>query len=285
MNRQASIQLMLMLGLDIIFAICGIFLNILVVVSFTVSSHLRKKLSNFMIMVLSMLDLAAVVVKSPIITIYLISWLNEEHEFLKKLDIYNHFGNIFVGSSLVALIVMNVERYFGVCYPIFHHTSVTRSRLLTLLVILSIVHAVIIIFSTNDFLISFPMGLAIFMVILFPPLFFINYKLFKISRKARRYNAVSPDVRQKINLKSISTCLLAVACLLLLSIPLIFYTALGLAQTSASNDTKLGFYWSGIAVSMNSTFNSLIFFWKNKVLRAEALKVLKTLKDRFPLSK
>lgn len=264
-----------MLALNVIFAICGIFLNTLVVVSFSASSHLRKKLSNFMIMVLSVLDMVAVVVKSPIITIYLISWLNEEHEFLKKLDIYNHFGNIFVGSSLVALIVMNVERYLGVCYPLFHHTSVTRSGLLTLLVILSILHAAIVIFSTDDFLITFPMGVAIFMVILFPPLLFINYKLIKISRKARRYNEVSPDVRRNVNLKSISTCLLAVACLVLLSIPLIFYTALGLAKTETSRNTKLGFYWSGIAVSMNSTFNSLIFFWNNKVLRTEAFKVLK----------
>ena len=280
MDSEVSIQLILMLVFNTIFAVCGIFLNTLVVVSFGVSSHLRKKLSNFMIMVLSMLDLIAIVVKSPIITVYLISWLNEEYDLLKKIDIYNHFGNIFVGNSLVALIVMNVERYFGVCYPFFHHTSVTRSRLLTLLVILSIVHAAIVMFSTNDFLITFPMGVAIFMVILFPPLLFINYKLFWISRKRRR-NAVSPDARLKVNLKSISTCLLAVACLLLLSIPLIFYTALGLAKTSTSNSTKLGFYWSGIAVAMNSTFNSLIFFWKNKALRTEATRVLKTLKDRL----
>ena len=281
MNSEVSIQLILMLALNVIFAIWGIFLNTLVVVSFSVSSHLRKKLSNFMIMVLSMFDLAAVVIKSPIITIYLIFWLNEKHDFLKRLDIYNHFGNIFVGSSLVALIVMNVERYLGVCYPLFHHTSVTRSRLLILLVILSILHAAIVVFSTDDFFITFPMGIAIFMVILFPPLLFINYKLFKISRKARRYNKVSPDIRRNMNLKSISTCLLAVACLVLLSVPLIFYTALGLATTATSINTKLGFYWSGIAVSMNSTFNSLIFFWKNKVLRTEAIKVLKRLKDRF----
>ena len=129
---------------------------------------------HLVMIILSMLDLAAVVIKSPIIMIYQIFWLNEKHDFLKRLDIYNHFGNIFVGSSLVALIVMNVERYLGVCYPLFHHTSVTRSRLLMLLVILSILHAAIVIFSTDDFLITFPMVIAIFMVIFFPPLLHVH---------------------------------------------------------------------------------------------------------------
>jgi hypothetical protein len=31
---------------------------------------------------------------------------------------------------------------------------------------------------------------------------------------------------------------------------------------------------------MNCTFNCLIFFWKNKVLRAEGLKVWKSMKIR-----
>ncbi len=32
--------------------------------------------------------------------------------------------------------------------------------------------------------------------------------------------------------------------------------------------------------AMNSSFNSLIFFWKNKILRAEGMKILNTMKGR-----
>jgi hypothetical protein len=39
--------------------------------------------------------------------------------------------------------------------------------------------------------------------------------------------------------------------------------------------------WSSSVWAMNSTFNSLIFFWKNKVLRTEGVKILKTLKYRI----
>jgi hypothetical protein len=37
-------------------------------------------------------------------------------------------------------------------------------------------------------------------------------------------------------------------------------------------------FWAKTITLMNCTFNSLIFYWKNKVLRTEGLKVLKSLK-------
>jgi hypothetical protein len=36
--------------------------------------------------------------------------------------------------------------------------------------------------------------------------------------------------------------------------------------------------WSGTIALMNCTYNCLIFYWKNKVLRTEGWKVLKSLK-------
>jgi hypothetical protein len=43
------------------------------------------------------------------------------------------------GFSLFTLLVMNFDRYLATSYPIFHRTSVTKGRLLTLLAILIIV--------------------------------------------------------------------------------------------------------------------------------------------------
>jgi hypothetical protein len=36
--------------------------------------------------------------------------------------------------------------------------------------------------------------------------------------------------------------------------------------------------WGSTLLSMNSTFNCLIFYWKNKILRQEGMKILKGLK-------
>ena len=276
------IQLIFLCVVNVTFTFFGIILNTLVIVSLLKSSQLRKKLCNFMIMVLSCLDLVTVITSHPVLVLQLVLWLNERHDLAAKMNIYLHFTCVFLGFSLLALLVMNIERYLGVYYPIFHRTSVTRRRLLTLLAILFILPTKLIILSTNDLVISFPVALIIFIAIVYPPLVYINYKLFKISRKVRRNNIMSSEVKRKVNTKSISTCLLVVACLMLLTISSSWYLALSfVSRKTTSKNVRLSFLWGNTIYTMNSTFNSLIFFWKNKVLRTEAIKLLKTLKDRL----
>jgi hypothetical protein len=276
------IQLIFLCVVNVTFTFSGIILNTLVIVCLLKSSRLRKKLCNFMILVLSCLDLVTVITSHPVLVLQLVLWLNERHDLAAKMNIYLHFTCVFLGFSLLALLVMNIERYLGVYYPIFHRTSVTRRRLLTLLAILFILPTKLIILSTNDLVISFPVALIIFIAIVYPPLVYINYKLFKISRKVRRNNIMSSEVKRKVNTKSISTCLLVVACLMLLTISSSWYLALSFVSLkSTSKNVRLSFIWGNTIYTMNSTFNSLIFFWKNKVLRTEAIKLLKTLKDRL----
>jgi hypothetical protein len=54
-----------------------------------------------------------------------------------------------------------------------------------------------------------------------------------------------------------------------------------LVENSTTTNARLSLVWSSSVWAMNSTFNSLIFFWKNKVLRTEGVKILKTLKYRI----
>ena len=114
---------------------------------------------------------------------------------------------------------LSIERYLGAYYPIFHRTSVTKRRLLTLLTILLTLHTTLRTISAMDMIISRVTSLIIFIITLFFPLMYLNFKLFKISREVHRRNETSPEKRTTINLKSISTCLLVVACLVVLSIP------------------------------------------------------------------
>ena len=118
---------------------------------------------------------------------------------------------------------LSIERYLGAYYPIFHRTSVTKRRLLTLLTILLTLHTTLRTISAMDMIISRVTSLIIFVITLFFPLMYLNFKLFKICREVHRRNETSPEKRTIINLKSISTCLLVVACLVVLSIPTSVY--------------------------------------------------------------
>ena len=265
---------------NIIFTFSGIISNTLVIISFWKSSQLQKKLCHFMIVVLSFFDLVTVVTIYPGILLYLVSWLREDYDLLLKMRIYLHNFEGILGVSFLALLVMNIERYLGTYYPIFHHTFVTKRRLLTLLAILLIPTTVIYIISRNGFLIQDTVYLMIFIALYFLPFIFVNFKLFIIARKVHRERAVLPGRRTRINSKNVSTGLWAVACLTLSFIPNSFYIAFSLAEKSIST-VRLSFIWALTSVTINSTLNSLIFFWKNKVLRTEGMNILRTLKHRL----
>jgi hypothetical protein len=130
-------------------------LNSLVILSFWRSVQLRKKLCYFMIMVLSCSDLLAVLTNNSLMTLISMAWLTG------KLDVNARWPHISLAStgiffefSFFALLVMNFDRYLATSYPIFHRTSVTKGRLLTLLAILIIVAITLKVISVNDFVIS-----------------------------------------------------------------------------------------------------------------------------------
>jgi hypothetical protein len=205
-----------------------------------------------------------------------------------KLDVNARWAHIsqrsttmFTASSLYALLVMNFDRYLATYYPIFHRTSVTKGRLLTLLAILIIVEAILRAMSVNDLLISDQMHDVIFSILFIPAMLFINYKLFLVVRKSRKNKRISPEIKKTFSLKNISSCLLAVACVVVFSIPLVIYIGLTIHSTETTytlDNATLAALWAKTMALMNGTFNCLIFYWKNKVLRTEGLKVLKSIK-------
>ena len=287
MDPKVYIQSIFLCIVNVIFTCAGTFLNLLVIVSFWRSSaYLRSKLYYFIIMVLSFFDFLVVITNHPLLILRLVLWLKEKNYLLAMVQIYEHFSNVFIGFSIMVLLVMSIERYLGAYYPFFHRTSLTRRRLLTLLAVLFLVPFTLTMISVNDWVTSFAVVLGIFFLIVFPPFLFFNYKLFMISRKVRRdiarrrNSASSPETSTlHVNLRNISTCLLSVGCLLLMYFPAFFFIAFNFAEKSTSENTRMSKFWTSTVANANSTMNCLIFFWKNDILRREGMKAVKALKD------
>ena len=247
--------------------------------------QLRKKVCYFMIMVLSCCDLLAAVTNHPIMATIALLYMTG------KLDINAEWPyhatratNIFLALSLLALLVMNFDRYLATSYPLFHRTSVTKGRLLTLFAILVIIDVAFRVLSFNDSVISYRVYILIAFVVFSPPMLFFNYKLLLVVRKNSKDNRASPEIKKSFSLKNISSCLLAVACFVTLAIPVIVYLGLRINSKldvlSLESLTAVVRYLATTVVAMNSSVNCLIFFWKNKVLRSEGSKVLKSMKIR-----
>ena len=195
--------------------------------------------------------------------------------------ISSRFTAVFNSFSLLALLVMNFDRYLATSYPIFHRTSVTTGRLLILLAILITMETTLVVLSFNDFIIPYQLVLLTCIIIIFTPMFFINYKLFAVARKNGRNNGTSPEMKNTFSLKNISSCLLAVACFVVLSIPVFVYIGLSITSTAKSftfDNAILAGLWASTIAAMNSTCNCLIFYWKNKILRTKGMKVIKGMK-------
>jgi hypothetical protein len=233
-------------------------------------------------MVLSCCDLLTVLTNNPLMALSMMSWLTG------KLDVNARWAHnsltstgIFLGFSLFALLVMNFDRYLATSYPIFHRTSVTKGRLLTLLAILIVVEITLAVMSVNDLVITLQVHVLILCILLIPPMLFINYKLYLVVRKSRKNKRISPEMKKAFSLKNISSCLLVVACVVVVCIP--GFVSIGLRikspeTTNILDNGTLAAMWTRTILLMNCTFNCLIFYWKIKVLRTEGLKVLKSLK-------
>ena len=268
MELSSFINMILIFVLNVLFFVSGICLNSLVILSFRRSAQIRKKLCYFMIMILSCCDLLAVLTNNPLVAVITMLWLTG------NLDIYPSWAVIPLSLSsfslvisLVALLIMNFNRYLATYYPIFHRTSVTKGKLLTLFVILSILELILELIPVKDEMLAL-----LVLITLFPPMLLINYKLFIIVRKSRRNHGISPEM------KNIWSCLLAVACILVLYIPWAVYIGLGINSketTTLSDNGNLARLWGRTFASMNSTCNCLIFYWKNKILRTEGMKLIK----------
>ena len=275
------ISLIFIFALNVLFFFAGICLNSLVIVSFWRSTQLPKKLCYFMIMILSCCDIIAVLTNNPLLALIATLWLSERfHALPKWLDNSALWSNIFLGFSLAALLVMNFDRYLATSYPLFHRTSVTKRKLLTLLGILIAVEMTLCLMVRMD-VISAAVFVLICFVIVFPPTLFINYKLYTVARKNRRNKLISPHMKKSFSWKNISSCLLAVACFVALWIPAFAYIDLRMTSKeilSTLTNVQLVRLWAKTIASMNSTFNCLIFYWKNKTLRTEGMKVIKSMK-------
>ena len=205
--------------LNVLFFFPGICLNSLVMISFWRSAQLRKKLCYFMIMVLSYCDLLVIVTNHPLTAIIALFLLTGYFTVTPGwVSISVRIAALTSVFSTLALLVMNFDRYLAICHPIFHRTSVTKRRLLFLVVTLIVVEATFGVLSANELVIPFSVHVLIFCAYSIPLPLFINCKLFAVAWKSRRKSRTFLQMR-KTSLNMLSSCLLAVACFVIMSIP------------------------------------------------------------------
>ena len=259
------------------FTLAGIFLNSVVIISLWKSSQLRRKTCYFMILALSCFDLGVVLVGHPTAILQSVAWSFNDNTAAQINNILKHIYEILQAFAFCALLTMNIDRYLAIVHPFFYQASVTKRKLMKLLLLLQLLCLVPIVMYSIQQLEKFayviiPLLIAIALFLLF----FMNCRILLITRRKRR--ATHCTTKPMPVTKGKSSCLLVVACFFVCSAPLVIYKVFIAISGTIHQDFRIFWFWAVTVATMNSSLNCVIFAWRNRILYTEIKKTLTGIK-------
>ncbi|XP_046841240.1 cannabinoid receptor type 1A-like [Xenia sp. Carnegie-2017] len=288
-----------------ILAVLGTFLNALVVSVFWKTAKLRNKVTYFMIMLLCCIDLCVTVVVHPFHLVNSIAEMTQTARCAYKM-IYHVSTVMLSGMSYLTFFVMNVERYLSICRPFFHMRNVTRERCLMTCIFLwavCIVTAVVPLFGVDIQIFVTTLSLMVL-----GGTFFIYVSIYRVANSGLNSRAARTSMHQSQDTYSVTIeentsvieshgpgnstspkkavsflhdiqlakmYLIVVFSTILLNLPNALVLALFTGRVKSVDGVVQVKIWTLTLVAMNSTFNSLIFFWANDRLRDEGKRLTK----------
>ena len=277
-NKMYELNQIAILVMNGILIFSTISLNGISVITIRKSSQLRSKICYFIILLQSIIDLSVGVLTIPLFIYYLIvPFLNTANCTLLIFAVRTLF--LPIGLSISTLSAMTLERYIGVLHPFQYKTKVTKKRILIyvcghgLIFISVIAHS----FRSPAMVVIYTRG---WVCVHFALTAFVYSRIYLVIRKLIRSEkrpvgeSDGSQVRKQIIRESrrARSCFLVILCFFLLLLPVVFSR---LAFTVGTVDYVVYYNWSLTMIFLNSSINSVIFFWTKTLLRKEALKTLK----------
>jgi hypothetical protein len=260
-----------------------ILLNAIAIITIQKTPLLRRKLCYFVILVQSSVDLGVGCFATPIMIMYLLSpFINVDvclFFLLAKSTLF-----LLSGLSIITLSAMTMERYLSAFHPYVHRTLLTKKGIVTYnivgaLMLMAIV--IVSIFSGNDVTRIAGTGILVMFLIFNTFAYTRIYLLIRKMVQENRERVTSNDMAWQENGRRVFgktqhmlSCFIVVVSFTILFLPYILSPIFVQFENMMWN----AYFWGAVSlVILNSSINSLIFFWKNKVLRREAIKFVKNL--------
>lgn len=257
-----------------ILSVTTVCLNVSTVITIWKTSVLKEKPSNFAIMVQSTVDLVHGTLVMPLFTYLMIGEVTGEASCYMTYVCKKLASLIFL-FSLTAFCMMNHERYMGICYPIIHRTRMTKLFLLKFV-------------AVGTTLQILGLGLALYfnqitrLILGSSAIIFLAHTAFvytrigrviiskgRVNKDRQTANSRSKLMRYLREIKATKTCFIVVLCCIASNLPPIvtFTGMIGITSVVTGEILKRCF---AVLLMLNSSLNSIIFFWGNKKLRIYA---------------
>ena len=258
-------------------------LNGISVLTIQKSPSLKEKVCYFLILIQSSIDLTVGLVGLPLHLYFVISELLGVAKCLLNLltvQILLYLN----ASSLAVLSAMTFERYYGVLHPILHRTRVTKRRMLIfILCVMVFMLLSIVLWFTYLSLFVFLVYAALVFLLLYTG--YAYTRIFMVARKKLGHSGNRPGIVEPNQttankrsflkeLKLAKSCFLVLICYMIFFIPgpVVYFVN---ANSDTQSIRRIKRSWVVSLFAVNSSLNSLIFFWAKSMLRKEATKILK----------
>lgn len=273
-----------------VIAILTVLLNGISVLTIWKSSHLKTKLCYFLILIQSVVDLAVGAISLPFYivrsAIELLDIANCVNAFVLQAVAY-----IPVGTSFTTICMLTFERYLSILHPIHHRSYVTKARVLIyiscVIVLVGITGPVFRIISEklhSTFNVTMILIFLVFNTFAYARIYIAvkNMHFLKGGIGDSSTKQSSSNIAEKR--RSLRERNLAKSCALVVVISYFCYIPFALCYPYFKDDRinfRTAVSWSATVVALNSSLNSLVFFWKRPLLRQEALKVLRKMYSKI----
>ncbi len=259
-----------------------ILLNAIPIITILKSSQLKSKPCYFIILVQSFVDLAVGVFGIPLFIFFLAGGLRGNANCILA-TLVSRSTTLPIGLSTSTVSVLTLERYIAILHPYAYKTQVTKKRLL-----IFVCFGAVVIFSVNIFSIHFRkllLGALVIGTLIFFSFAFAYTRIYLVVKKLARsqnrpHDAAAENVtRMKLFLRKIKqakSCFIVVICFGLLSF-LPGAIAFPFIQSFDKHNKDAITIWCYTLLFLNSSANSLIFFWTKTMLRKEAAKLKNTI--------
>ena len=258
-----------------------LFLNGVAVITILRSSQLNGKPCYFIILLQSIFDIAVGILAIPLFIYYLASSIGGisncfAHSLARRLM------HAPIEGSSITVTALTLERYIAILHPFTYKAHVTKNRLLKFVSGMVTVEFLVIVLSLKSrWLLQIYIILKVTLVffitaVVYTRIYLVVKKLARSQMKPNDDNAEKNLKKMKLFLQEIRqarSCFIVVVCFFALSFLPPIVSILFLTSINAYKALAFRIWVSSLTI-LNSSVNSLIFFWTKTMLRKEALKIL-----------
>ena len=258
-----------------------ILLNAIPIITILKSSQLNSKPCYFIILIQSVIDLAVGVLGIPLFLVYLASGIGENSNCVLATLVFRTMA-FPMGLSTFTVSALTLERYIAILHPFAYKAQVTKKRLFIYVCIGAVVMFSLIIFSFHT---GRRYGGIVVQILIFIFMAFAYTRIYLVVKKLARsdirpHDAAAENLtRMKLFLREIKqakSCFIVVICFGLLC-----FLPSAIVFPISPSFSKYNFLavsiWTCTLFLLNSSVNSLIFFWTKMMLRKEAAKLTNTM--------